>query len=131
MQVPKVSTPLVKIDPFPATTFDAGPVLAIIARLSWRKPRPKTRWGHPQIPHQYVVRGRPPGNDTDYEELFYTIQQHGREERYGRAVRRYMYPGDGRKYWAMTTEVEVSGVINRMLIEDDLDRLRREGQIEC
>jgi hypothetical protein len=30
----------------------------------------------------------------------------------------------------MTTDLTTSGVLNRMLIEDDLDRLRREGQID-
>jgi hypothetical protein len=110
--------------------FDAAPVLALVERLSWRKARPKTRWGHPQIPHSYTVRGRPPGSDADYVALFAAIQQHGREERYNRKLKRYLYPGDGRKYWAMTTDLATSGVLNRMLIEDDLDRLRREGQID-
>jgi hypothetical protein len=38
----------------------------------------------------------------------------------------YLLPGDGRKYWAMTSHLPSSHVLNRMLIDDDLPRLRRE-----
>jgi hypothetical protein len=31
----------------------------------------------------------------------------------------------------MTTDLDISGVLNRMLVADDIDRLRRDGQIEC
>ena len=51
-------------------------------------------------------------------------------ERWAGRYKRYLYPGDGWKYWAMTTELQESRVINRTKIEDDLERLRREGQIE-
>ena len=34
------------------------------------------------------------------------------------------------KFWAMTADLAETGVLNRMLILDDLDRMRREGQIE-
>jgi|HubBroStandDraft_4_1064222.scaffolds.fasta_scaffold115716_2 hypothetical protein len=133
--MPKVSaTPRVrsqvKLDPFPAPTFDAAPILALIDRLVFKQARAKNRWGRPQIPHSYVVRGRPPDIEALYVALFAAIQQHGRDERYSGRRKKYLYPGDGRKYWAMTTDLTTSGVLNRMLIEDDLDRLRREGQID-
>jgi hypothetical protein len=34
----------------------------------------------------------------------------------------------GWKYWTMTRHKPSSWVINRQLVEDDADRLRREGQ---
>ena len=117
-----------KLDPFPTPTFDAAPILRIIEQLEWRQARAKDRFGHPQIPHAYIVRGRPPGNEALFVALFHAIQRHGRDERY-RRKKKYLYPGDGFKYWSMTTH-EPSGVLNRMKIEDDIDRLRREGQIE-
>ena len=50
-------------------------------------------------------------------------------ERWQGPARRYLYPGDGYKYWAMTDDEPQSRVINRMRVEDDIERLRREGQI--
>jgi hypothetical protein len=123
-------TPTPKLVPYPEPDFDTAPLLGIIGRLEWRQARAKNRWGKPQIPHAYVVCGRPPGNEALFAALFHGIQQHGRDERYNRRKKKYLYPGDGFKYWSMTTHEPSSGVLNRMKIEDDLDRLRREGQIE-
>jgi len=53
-QMPRVSTPLVKLVAFPEPDFDASPILDIIARLSWRRARKTDRWGRPQIPHEYT-----------------------------------------------------------------------------
>jgi hypothetical protein len=79
--------------------------------------------------HEYTVRS--PETEADYVLLFEAIQRNGVFERWKGRKKRYLYPGDGRKYWTMTTAVWHSRVINRMLIEDDLERLRREGQIPC
>jgi hypothetical protein len=81
----------------------------------------------PQIPHEYTVRSAE--NEAAYVALFNAIQEHGQAERYKGHQKKYLYPGDGWKYWAMTTELGQSRVINRMKIEDDLERLRREDQI--
>jgi len=51
-----------------------------------------------------------------------------RRQRSQRTGSRAREPGDGRKYWAMTTDITDCTVLNRMKIEDDLERLRREGQ---
>ncbi len=114
-----------KVAPFPEPTFDAAPIRHIIGQLSFRAATTM-----PQIPHEYTVRGRPPGNERLYVALFNAIQQHGRDERYNRRKKKYLYPGDGYKYWAMTTHQPSSRVLNRMKIEDDLPRLRAEGQVE-
>jgi hypothetical protein len=102
-------------------------ILAVIGRLLWRRARPKDRWGRPQVPHEYTVRS--PQTEADYVALFTAIQGSEVFERYSGRRKRYLYPGDGNKYWAMTTSIAQSTVLNRMRIEDDLDRLRREGQI--
>ena len=81
----------------------------------------------PFIPHEYTVRS--PETEADYVALFNAIQADGVFERYKGRKKRYLYPGDGRKYWAMTTSLPYSRVLNRMRIEDDLLRLRAEGQI--
>jgi hypothetical protein len=98
-------------------------ILAIIGRLSFRVAKTL-----PHIPHEYTVRS--PETEADYVALFEAIQRDGVFERYAGRKKKYLYPGDGRKYWAMTTHLPSSRVINRMRIEDDLERLRREGQIE-
>lgn len=119
-----------KLDPFPTPTFDAAPILRIIEQLEFRQARAKDRFGHPQIPHAYAVRGCPPGNEPLFITLFQAIQQHGRDERYNKRKKKYLYLGDGFKYWTMSTHEPSTTIINRMKIEDDLARLRREDQID-
>jgi hypothetical protein len=47
--------------------------------------------------------------------LFETIKAHGVRELApsGKNRNRYLYPGDGHKYWAMTSAVWHSRIINR------------------
>jgi hypothetical protein len=107
-------------------------MLEIISRLPWRRAR-RLAWGKPQIPHEYTVRVASPETEAEYVALFEAIQRDGVFEVFGsrRTAKRYLYPGDGRKYWAMTTKIAECTVLNRMLIEDDLERLRAEGQLEA
>ena len=74
----------------------------------------------PETPHEYVVRT--PKNEADHVELFHTIWREGVSEKFGSRNYRYWYPGDGWKYWAMTTELAKSRIINRARIT--ADRLR-------
>jgi hypothetical protein len=71
----------------------------------------------PDIPHVYVVRS--PENEADYVALFHIIQEKGVDERFGKRRYRYWRPGDGFKYWTMTTDVKRSHVINRAKADDD------------
>jgi hypothetical protein len=101
------------------------PILAVIARLSWRVAKPQP-WGL----HEYTVRVRDdPQKEADFVALFQAIQQRGQFERWAGRKKRYLHPGDDRKYWSMTGFLPWTIIINRMLVADDLDRLRREGQI--
>lgn len=97
--------------------------LSIISRLHFRFAKTM-----PQTPHEYTVR-KPEdmAAEADYIALFNTILADGIDERYG-GRKKYLYPGDGWKYWAMTTHLPSSRVLNRQRIEHDVERLRREGQ---
>ena len=98
------------------------PILAVIARLSWRAARPQP-WGA----HEYTVRVRDdPRSEADFVALFNAIQQRGSFERFNRRKKKYLHPGDGRKYWSMTAFEPWTWIINRMY---DIER-RREGQVE-
>ena len=68
----------------------------------------------PETPHWYVVRST--ANEADYVALFHVIQEKGVPEKFGARRYRYWYPGDGWKYWTMTTDVQHSHVINRAKI---------------
>jgi hypothetical protein len=124
----RARTPIPKLVAFPEPDFDTAPVLRIIEQLKWRQARKTNKLGKPQTPHAYALRDRVP--EDLFIALFDFIQQHGREERYARAKRQYLYPGDGFKYWSMTPDLAESTIINRMLVSDDLDRLRATKQIE-
>jgi integrase len=98
--------------------------LSIISRLNFRFAKTM-----PQTPHEYTVREpEDEATEADYIALFNTILADGIDERYGRGKKKYLYPGDGWKYWAMTTHLPSSRVLNRQQIEHDVERLRREGQ---
>ena len=86
----------------------------------------------PEIPHEYTVHTvRSEENEAAYLALFNAIAVDGTFERWRGRRKRYLYPGDGWKYWAMTSSIWYSRILNRMRIEDDLDRLRAEGQLEA
>jgi hypothetical protein len=87
--------------------FELDDVLAAIGRLSFRVAKTM-----PQIPHEYTVRGEE--NEADYVALHNAIRAagtveywHARRvlrgkplERRSRGVaKRYLYPGDGFRYW--------------------------------
>jgi hypothetical protein len=95
--------------------------LSIIPRLSFRFAKTM-----PQTPHEYTVRSE--ATEEDYVALYHTVTQDGVDERYNGRKKKYLYPGDGWKYWAMTTHLPSSRILNRQRIEHDVERLRREGQ---
>jgi hypothetical protein len=75
----------------------------------------------PETPHFYVVRTAE--NEADYLALFRAIRKHGKDERFQKRVYRYYYPGDGFKYWAMTTDERVSRILNRAKVDDGSELL--------
>ena len=77
-----------------------------IAALSFRVAKTM-----PEFPHEYVVRT--PENEASYVALFNLIVEHGVHEKWGGRRYQYFYPGDGWKYWRMTTDIRQSRVLNR------------------
>jgi hypothetical protein len=109
------------------TDFDRDHILAAIGQFA------KTLR---HIPHEYAVRG--PENEAAYVALAEAILEHGVRERYVPEKprrpywNRYLYPGDGWKYWLMTTALGQSRILNRARVEDDhevvLERARRAAR---
>ena len=110
-------------------------ILAVIGRLSFRIAKTM-----PQIPHQYTVR-QEAAAEADYVALHRAIRAdgviefwHGRKVSGNQPIEcgtgrpmRYLYPGDGWRYWYMS-DLPRSRIINRNRIED-AERLRQEGLI--
>jgi hypothetical protein len=70
----------------------------------------------PENPHEYVVRK--PENEADYVTLFQTCRREGQDEKFQGRTYRYWYPGDGWKYWTMTSDIRQSQIINRAKVDD-------------
>jgi hypothetical protein len=51
--------------------------------------------------------------DASYVALFNAIHAHGVNQRFGKYTYRHLYPANGRKYWAMTSNVTYSNILNR------------------
>jgi hypothetical protein len=86
--------------------MDDPELLAAISRMEWIFARTM-----PRAPHWYTRRGA--CDDADYARLFHAIQKSEAVEGFGNASYRYLYPGDGYKYWTMTTDLRICAIINR------------------
>jgi hypothetical protein len=85
---------------------------AVIATLPFRFAKTM-----PDNPHEYTVRSA--ATEEAYVQLFQAIQEHGTPELYQGRRYRYLRPGDGWKYWAMTSAVGQSRIINRAKVTDE------------
>ena len=83
------------------TDFDD--ILAAIGRLSFQFAKTM-----PETPHEYVVKTD--DNLAAYTQLFDAIKSRGRPEKWEGRRYRYLYPGDGWKYWIMTTVLSQSRI---------------------
>jgi hypothetical protein len=96
--------------------------LVIIGQLAFRVARTM-----PHIPHEYTQRQKQDARlEALFCALFHAIQADGVFERWKGRRKRYLYPGDGWKYWTVTNFLPMEWTINRMRIEADLARLRVE-----
>ncbi len=101
--------------------------LALIEQLAFRFAVRDSKAKKPHIPHEYTARDKTDAaRETAYVLLFRLIQADGEIERWRGRKTRFLYPGDGYKYWAMTTDEPQSRVINRMQVEDDTERQPQE-----
>jgi hypothetical protein len=103
------------------TPMPNSSILATIARLSFVFAKTM-----PTLPHEYTER-RKAKNDADYVALYEAIMHDGTIEWWRRRPARYLYPGDGWRYWSMSPKrsdvnawhpLYVSRHINRHRIED-------------
>jgi hypothetical protein len=94
----------------PVSAARASELRQVAARLDFRSAKTML-----DRPHEYVVRTQE--NEADYLALFEAIQAHGQRSRYGKRWYRYLHPGDGYRYWAMTTAVGQSWIINRARVD--------------
>ena len=106
------------------TDFDD--ILAAIGRLRSslprRCPRPRTNtWSQTDE------------NLAAYTQLFDAIKSRGRPEKWEGRRYRYLYPGDGWKYWIMTTVLSQSRILNRARAAGDhevvLERAKAAGRL--
>jgi hypothetical protein len=124
------------------TEFDRPRILAVIGRLAFRAAKTM-----PQIPHEYTVRHEA-ADEADYVALHNAISDNGvieywhgtggwRSQPLGvRAKgkpRRYLYPGDGWRYWHMAKTLDgppgpSNRIINRNRVADAA-RVREAGLI--
>ena len=90
-------------------------LLAVIARLVWRFAKTM-----PHIPHEYAVRSPPRTRPTTSRcsKRSRRTACASQTDRPGkrRYKNRYFEPGDGWRYWCMTTHMPSSHVINRARI---------------
>lgn len=90
-------------------------------------------------PHQWASRRQ--NDEAGYVHLFECWKKFGVWGTWdgpnGPRKYRYLYPGDGFRYWAMTTNVDLSQIINRTRVEgaeeyfaEDMKRAEAAGYIE-
>ena len=79
----------------------------MIARCQWTFAKTM-----PFAPHEYIVKGRCPLTDEEFEYFVMMQREHGVKERWGRYNNPYLYIDDY-KYWTMGDPLEDTTVINR------------------
>ena len=110
------------------TDFDRDHILAVIGRLQFVFAQQM-----PEAPHEYTIRSKDEGSDAaaDYARLYQAVQERGLWEKWGKNRYRYLYPGDGWRYWTMGPRYGF--LINRARAAGDhevtLDRARAAGRL--
>jgi hypothetical protein len=76
----------------------------------------------PHTPHFYVVRGQTVPDEI-FVRLFVAIRGYGIDQRYGSFKNRYLYLGDGFKYWCQPRDRDVrwARLLNRNDVLDPKD----------
>jgi hypothetical protein len=96
-------------------------VISPLAPLAFREAQTM-----PECPHEYVVRT--PENEAAYVAIFNLIVEQGVHERWGRRKYQYWYPGDGWKYWCMTSDIRQSRVLNRARADTPIAGAEEESE---
>jgi hypothetical protein len=76
----------------------------------------------PHVPHEYVVRGQTVPDEI-LVRLFTAIRSYGVDQRYGSFRNRYLYLGNGYKYWCQPRDHDVryARLLNRNDVLDPKD----------
>jgi hypothetical protein len=98
---------LVSFDDYWHMLMNKREILRVIKRLDWRE---ATSERYRLTPHQWCDGRR--CDPADVQALLDAIQRAGTPEYYKGRRKRYLYPGDGRRYW------QIKRGLNRMLIAD-------------
>lgn len=105
------------------TNQEMTEILATVARLTFQFAKTT-----PETPHEYTTRKAE--NEVDYVRLYQAIKDHGHWEKWGKY--RYLYPGDGWRYWNMGPP-QWSRILNRARVNGDneivLERARAAGRL--
>ena len=80
---------------------------SMIARCQWTFAKTM-----PFAPHEYIVKGKCPLTDEEFEYFVNMQRNYGRVERWGKYLTPYLYIEDY-KYWTMGDSLEDTTVINR------------------
>jgi hypothetical protein len=94
----------------------------MIARCKWTFAKTM-----PWCPHEYIVRGKCPLSEEEFQYFIEMQRNYGKVERWGKYITPYLYI-DGYKYWTMGAPVEETIVINRAKVT--IER-RSESDGEC
>ena len=86
---------------------DSDKLREMIARCQWTFAKTM-----PWAPHEYIVRGKCPLTDEEFDYFVNMQRNYGKEERWGKYNFPYLYIDDY-KYWTMGAPVEETIVINR------------------
>jgi hypothetical protein len=104
------------------TDFDG--ILAVIGRLQFVFAKTM-----PENPHEYTTPR--PENEVAYLALYDAVKERGQWEKWGKNRYRYLYPGDGWRYWTMGPRYGF--IINRARAAGDheivLERARAAGRL--
>ena len=97
----------------------------MIARCEWTFAKTM-----PFAPHEYIVKGRCPLSDEEFEYFVNMQREHGIREKWGKYNNPYLYVDDY-KYWTMGAPLEDTTVINRAkaCVVNDVHQLNEETKI--
>lgn len=94
--------------------FDEETIREYINHCEWTYAKTMPQW-----PHEYIVKGKSPLTDAEFEHFVWAQRVLGILEDWCDYRQPYLYI-DGYKYWTMGCELEVTTVINRAKVSTDM-----------
>lgn len=95
-------------------TSQPADIGAILSRLTFKFAKTM-----PDTPHEYTTRNKAdPQAEADYVALFNACHEFGVRRKFGKYWYKYLRHGEY-EYWAMTTFLPISRIINRAKVKDE------------